>query len=98
MKPKSKSTAHFILGRAEDERLWQSHELEGKYGITERFEVILEGEFEQEIDENFEAKLIELRGSMRLSSVRAMVSGLPSVPFMNLRFRVVRLTRFYLAR
>jgi hypothetical protein len=69
-------------GPGEDERLWQTHELEGKYGITERFEVILEGEFEHPIDENFE-----------VFSGRVMVSGLPSAPFMNLGFRAVRLTR-----
>jgi hypothetical protein len=72
----------FYSGPGEDERLWQTHELEGKYGITERFEVILEGEFEHPIDENFE-----------VFSGRVMVSGLPSAPFMNLRFRAVRLTR-----
>ena len=56
----------FYSGPGEDERLWQSHELEGKYGITERFEVILEGEFEQEIDKNFEAKAIELGGQYEI--------------------------------
>ena len=56
----------FYSGPGEGERLWQSHELEGKYGITERFEVILEGEFEQEINENFEAKAIELGGQYEI--------------------------------
>jgi hypothetical protein len=48
----------FVTG--EDERLRQSHELEGKYGITERFEVIFEGVFEQSIGDDFEAEEIEL--------------------------------------
>jgi hypothetical protein len=56
----------FYSGPGEDERLWQTHELEGKYGITERFEVILEGEFEQPIDEDFEAKAIELGGQYEI--------------------------------
>src|SRR5262245_203309 len=56
----------FYSGPGEDERLWQTHELEGKYGITERFEVILEGEFEHPRDENFEAKAIELGGQYEL--------------------------------
>jgi hypothetical protein len=56
----------FYSGPGEDERLWQTHELEGKYGITERFEVILEGEFEHPIDEDFEAKAIELGGQYEL--------------------------------
>jgi hypothetical protein len=53
-------------GPGEDERLWQSHELEGKYGITERFEVILEGVFEQPIDEDFEAEEVELGGQYEI--------------------------------
>ena len=49
-------------GPGEDERLRQSHEIEGKYGITERFEGILEGELEQPIGEDLEGKAIELGG------------------------------------
>jgi hypothetical protein len=49
-------------GPVEDERLRQTHEIEGKYGITERFEGILEGELEQPIGENLEGKAIELGG------------------------------------
>jgi hypothetical protein len=49
-------------GPGEDERLRQTHELEGKYGITERFEGILEGELEQPIGEDLEGKAIELGG------------------------------------
>jgi hypothetical protein len=56
----------FYSGPGEDERLWQTHELEGKYGITERFEAILEGEFEQKIDEEFEAKALELGGQYEI--------------------------------
>ena len=56
----------FYSGPGEDERLRQSHELEGKYGITERFEVILEGVFEQPIGEDFEAKEIELGGQYEI--------------------------------
>ena len=47
-------------GPGEDERLRQTHELEGKYGITERLEVIVEGVFEHPIGEDFEAEEIEL--------------------------------------
>jgi hypothetical protein len=53
-------------GPGEDERLRQSHELEGKYGLTERFEVILEGVFEQPIGEDFEAEEIELGGQYEI--------------------------------
>jgi len=53
-------------GPGEDERLRQSHELEGKYGITERFEVILEGVFEQPIGEDFEAEEVELGGQYEI--------------------------------
>ena len=53
-------------GPGEDERLRQSHEIEGKYGITERFEGILEGELEQPIGENLEGKAIELGGQYEI--------------------------------
>jgi hypothetical protein len=53
-------------GPGEDERLRQSHELEGKYGITERFEVILEGELEQPIGEDLEGEAIELGGQYEI--------------------------------
>jgi hypothetical protein len=56
----------FYSGPGEDERLTQTHELEGKYGITERFEVILEGVFEQPIGEDFEAEEIELGGQYEI--------------------------------
>jgi hypothetical protein len=53
-------------GPGEDERFMQTHELEGKYGITERFEGILEGELEQPIGENLEGKAIELGGQYEI--------------------------------
>ena len=56
----------FYSGPGEDERLWQTHELEGKYGLTERFEVIVEGEFEQERDEDFKAEALVLGGQYEL--------------------------------
>jgi hypothetical protein len=56
----------FYSGPGEDERLTQTHELEGKYGLTERFEGILEGVFEQEIGEDFEAEEIELGGQYEI--------------------------------
>jgi hypothetical protein len=53
-------------GPGEEERLRQTHEVEGKYGLTERFEVILEGVFEQPIGEDFKAEEIELGGQYEL--------------------------------
>jgi hypothetical protein len=66
--------ARFILP-GEDERLRHTHEVEGKYGITERFEGILEGELEQPIGEDLEGKAIELGASMKSSSAMAMAWG-----------------------
>ena len=56
----------FYSGAGEDEHLNSTHELEGKYGITERFEIILEGVFEDEIGEDFVAEEIELGGQYEL--------------------------------
>ena len=42
-------------GPGEDERRRQSHEVEAKYGFTDRWEGIVEGVFRQEIGENFKA-------------------------------------------
>jgi hypothetical protein len=56
----------FYSGPGEDERLTQTHELEGKYGFTERFEGILEGVFEQPRGEDFEAEEIELGGQYEI--------------------------------
>jgi hypothetical protein len=53
-------------GPGEDERLRQTHEIEGKYGITERFEAILEGELEQPIGEDLEGEAIELGGQYEI--------------------------------
>src|SRR5262245_2201440 len=53
-------------GPGEDERLRQTHEIEGKYGITERFEGILEGELEQPIGEDLQGKAIELGGQYEI--------------------------------
>ncbi len=53
-------------GPGEDERLRQSHELEEKYGLTDRFEVIVEQVFGQEIGEDFIAEEVELGGQYEL--------------------------------
>jgi hypothetical protein len=53
-------------GPGEDERLRHTHEVEGQYGITERFEGILEGELEQPIGEDLEGKAIELGGQYEI--------------------------------
>ena len=84
-------------GPGEDERLRQSHEIEGKYGITECFEGILEGELEQPIGEDLEGKAIE-QASTNSSNATVMGWGSHSVPSMNLRCRTTRLTKFCLGR
>jgi hypothetical protein len=53
-------------GPGEEERLRQSHEVEFKYGFTDRFEGIVEGFFDQEISGNFEAKQFELGGQYEI--------------------------------
>ncbi len=53
-------------GPGEDEHLRQTHELEGVYGLTDRFEVILEGVFEDPIGDDFKAEEIELGGQYEL--------------------------------
>jgi hypothetical protein len=53
-------------GPGEDERLRQTHELEQKYGLTNRFEIIVEEVFEQPIGEDFEAEEIELGGQYEI--------------------------------
>lgn len=63
-------------GPGEDERLRHSHEVEGKYGITERFEVIVEGVFEQPIGEAFKAEEIELGGQYEIIERRGDGLGL----------------------
>ena len=53
-------------GPGNDERLRQTHELEQKYGLTHRFEVIVEQVFEQPIGGDFEAEEIELGGQYEI--------------------------------
>src|SRR5689334_19281621 len=53
-------------GPGADERLTQTHEIEGKYGITERFEGVLEGELEQPIGHDLEGEAIELGAQYEL--------------------------------
>jgi len=87
----------FYSGPGEDERLRQSHEIEGKYGITERFEGILEGELEQPIGEDLEGKAIE-QASTKSSSVTTTDWASHSVRSMNLRCRMTQQTKFCLGR
>jgi len=47
-------------GPGEDERRRQSHEVEFKHGLTDRWELIVEGFFRQDIGEKFEARQFEL--------------------------------------
>jgi hypothetical protein len=47
-------------GPGEDERRRQSHEVEFKYGLADRWELIVEGFFRQDIGEEFEARQVEL--------------------------------------
>ena len=47
-------------GPGEDERRRQTHEVEAKYGFTDRWEGIVEGFFRQDIGEDFEARQFEL--------------------------------------
>lgn len=49
-------------GPGEDERRRQSHEVEAKYGFTDRFEGIAEGFFRQDIGQSLEARQFELGG------------------------------------
>ena len=53
-------------GPGEDENLRQSHEVEFKHGFTDRWELIVEGFFEQPIGENLEAKEFEIGGQYEL--------------------------------
>jgi len=53
-------------GPGEDERLRQTHEVEQKYGLTNRFEIIVEEVFEQPIGEDFKAEEIELGGQYEI--------------------------------
>jgi hypothetical protein len=47
-------------GPGEDERRRQSHEVEFKHGLTNRWELIVEGFFRQDINESLEAREFEI--------------------------------------
>jgi len=63
-------------GPGEDERLRQTHEVEEKYGLTNRFEVIVEQVFEQPIGEDFIAEEIEVGGQYEIVERRGDGFGL----------------------
>jgi hypothetical protein len=48
------------FGPGEEERRRQSHEVELKYGLIDRWQGILEGFFRQDIGESFEARKLEI--------------------------------------
>jgi hypothetical protein len=52
----------FYSGPGEDERLDNTHEVEEKYGLTDRFEVIVEQEFEDPRGEDFKLEAVEVGG------------------------------------
>ena len=56
----------FYSGSGEDERRRQSHEVEAKYGFTDRWEGIVEGFFRQDIGESIEAREFELGGQYEI--------------------------------
>ncbi|HZP10170.1 hypothetical protein [Methyloceanibacter sp.] len=53
-------------GPGEDERLRQSHEVEAKYGFTDKWEGIVEGFFDQEIGGDLKAQQFELGGQYEI--------------------------------
>lgn len=53
-------------GPGEDERLRQSHEIEAKYGLTDRMQLILEGFLEQPIGESLSAEEYEAGGQYEI--------------------------------
>lgn len=53
-------------GPGEDERRRQSHEVEAKYGFTDRLEGLVEGFFRQDIGEALEARQLELGGQYEI--------------------------------
>jgi hypothetical protein len=55
-----------FAGPGEDERLRQSHEVEAKYGFSDRWEGIVEGFFDQEIGDSLEARQFELGGQYEI--------------------------------
>ena len=53
-------------GPGEDERRRQSHELETKYGFTDRFEGIVEGTFRENIGDSLKAHRFEIGGQYEI--------------------------------
>ena len=53
-------------GPGEDERRQQSHEVEFKYGLADRWELIVEGFFRQDIGEPIEAREFEIGGQYEI--------------------------------
>src|SRR5581483_10259692 len=56
----------FYSGPGEDERLDNTHEVEEKYGLTNRFEVIIEQEFEDPRGQDFEAEDVVVGGQYEI--------------------------------
>ena len=56
----------FYAGPGEEEHRRQSHEAEYKYGLTDRWELIVEGFFRQDIGESIEAREFELGGQYEI--------------------------------
>lgn len=53
-------------GPGEEERRRQSHEVEFKYGLTDRWELIVEGFFRQDIGQSIEAREFEIGGQYEI--------------------------------
>ena len=84
-------------GPGEEERFRQSHEAEFKYGLTERFEGIVEGFFKRSARASRRSNS-NSAANMKSFNARQTGSGLPSAPFMSLHSRTIRLTRSCSAR
>lgn len=54
------------FGPGEDERRRQTHEVEGKYGLTDRWALVVEGFFRQDIGEPIEAREFEIGGQYEI--------------------------------
>lgn len=63
-------------GPGEDERRRQSHEVEFKHGLTERWELIVEGFFRQDIGESLEARQFEIGAQYEIIERRGDGLGL----------------------
>ena len=85
-------------GPGEEERLRQSHEAEFKYGLTDRFEGIVEGFFDQAIGESLEAKQFELGGQYEVVRREANGLGLALRTIIVSTSRTIHLTRSCSAR